>query len=120
MSELGPWERKEGADAWAKRGGLISQGAELSCTFCGSLNPDTFMTWVEAGREVGPTDKSYKVYIQGPNGQAKFYFMHLSRDQKQRFVDLYNDRTMNVGYPGDFYTSPFFMADAPKGATNAH
>lgn len=38
-----------------------------TCSFCGSLNPDQFMSHVEAGTELGPTDKNYKVYIDVPN-----------------------------------------------------
>lgn len=33
------------------------------CSFCGSMNPDQFMKAVKDGHTVGPTDKSYKVYI---------------------------------------------------------
>jgi hypothetical protein len=139
MSDWGTWERKEGLDTWEKGHGLVGvQGDNLSCSFCGSLHPDTFMAWMEAGGEVTPTDKSYKAYIKCPlpnprygevtegeteggskftqvyGSEAKFYFQHLSDDQKRRFVGLYNDRTMKVGYPGHFYQSPFFMVPADK------
>ncbi len=119
MSDLGPWERKENLDTWTTGRGLIGQSAELSCNFCGSLHPDTFMAWVEAGGEVGPTDKNYKAYIHSPatdaaphGREAKFYYVHLGRDQKQRFIELYNDHTMKIGVPGNFYVFPFFMIPA--------
>jgi len=120
MSDFGPWERTEGIDNWTGRG-LISQDGEASCSFCGSLHPDTFMAWVEGGGEVGPTDKRYKAYIKSPTTdaaphgrEAKFYYQHLSHEQKRRFVDLYNDQTMQIGYPGNFTAFPFFMVDVAK------
>lgn len=40
-----------------------------TCSYCGSLNPDVFMAHLEAGDiELGPTDKSYKVYVESKNG----------------------------------------------------
>ena len=44
--------------------------------------------------------------------EAKFYYQHLSDDQKREFVDLHNARTMHIGYPGHFYSLPFFMSYA--------
>lgn len=89
-------------DQWAIRDG------ELRCSYCGSIHPDTFMDKICAGVEVGPTDKSYKAYL-GDAG-TKFYFQHLSRDQRIEFTDMYNAGTINVGYPGHFYTRLFFWA----------
>lgn len=45
---------------------------------------------------------------------AKFYFEHLSEDQKKRFVELLNAKRIRVGYPGHFYRLPFFVTAAPK------
>jgi hypothetical protein len=44
--------------------------------------------------------------------EAKFYFQHLSDDQKREFVDLLSANAMQVGYPGYFYSPPFFMTYA--------
>lgn len=56
-----------GPDEWDNRGGIIGQeDLGLSCSYCGSLHPDTFMNLVRAGWVVGPTDKSYKVYLSEP------------------------------------------------------
>lgn len=38
-----------------------------TCSYCGSLRPELFFEAVEAGAEVGPTDKNYKAYIDTPN-----------------------------------------------------
>lgn len=94
-----------------------------TCSYCGSLNPDAFMVRLEAGDiTLDPTDKDYKVYVAnagGPDlrGAIKFYFQHLSADQRARFIELHNERKLNMGPPGHFYVAPFFCkavaADAP-------
>lgn len=38
-----------------------------TCSYCGSLSPETFFAYAEAGCMVDPTDKNYKVYIHPPN-----------------------------------------------------
>lgn len=167
MSDLGPWERAADLDEWRPDRGVIGQDQiGLSCSFCGSLNPDRFMELVRAGWVVGPTDKNYKAYLGRPRtdediaarkaqwlaggagipkairelgirdgkddaqieadieeewnahhlpmlrdgcGQdAKFYYQHLSDTQRALFIELYNEHRMAVGYPGHFYTLPFF------------
>lgn len=41
-----------------------------TCSFCGSLNPDVLMARLEAGNvALGPTDKSYKVYVHNVGGE---------------------------------------------------
>ncbi len=43
-----------------------------TCSYCGSVDPDVLMARLEAGDvELGPTDKSYKVYLKN-NGGAPF------------------------------------------------
>lgn len=98
----------DGKDTWRKGVGLVDQ--ERGCSYCGSMNPDDFLAAVKAGSEVGPTDKNYKVYLDGHAG--KFYLQHLSEAQRREFFDLYKDKTMKVGYPGYFYVLPFFMRPA--------
>ena len=115
------------------------------CSYCGSLNPDEFMLRLEAGNvSLTPTDKNYKVYICNNGGeqfkqtyrtdndrtgdktkqvwttrdmsQAKFYFQHLSDEQKTRFVELINSGTVKMDYPGHFYNLPYFIckeSDSP-------
>lgn len=98
---------------------------------------------------LGPTDKNYKVYVKpkddalkfqqsfrdenSPKGDdptkwvwttresdhAKFYFQHLSEQQKQRFVELLNEKKLNIDYPGHFYRRPFFITIVPPTATPA-
>lgn len=92
------------------RGGLVGQAR--GCSYCGSMSPDDFMEAVRAGTKIGPTDKNYKAYVGEMEG--KFYFQHLSDDQKKEFIDLLNDKKVNLGYPGYFYNLPYFASVAPK------
>lgn len=82
-----------------------------SCSYCGSLNPDLFMSLIEAGAaSLTPTDKNYKVYAEVTGrGTRKFYFQHLSEDQKMRFIELMNEKKLEVEYPGYFYRLPYFI-----------
>jgi hypothetical protein len=57
-----------GVDEWTKRAGLVGQ--PLGCSYCGSLPADMFMEQVRSGAETGPTDKSYKLYLEVPSPGA--------------------------------------------------
>lgn len=149
-------------DTWRIDGGLVTQGSVgLSCSYCGSLNPDRFMQLAREGWVVEPTDKNYKAYLGKPLSdeekaerkakwlesmtsdgvdesarergetpeqfraaladyydrdlagresagmQAKFYFQHLSAEQRHEFIELHNSRQMRVA-GGGFYVRPFF------------
>lgn len=78
---------------------------DKTCSYCGSLHPSEFFKAIEEGLEITPTDKNYKVYVAG---NKKFYFKHLSVDQQKQFIELINKGAVNVGYPGYFYTLPYF------------
>jgi hypothetical protein len=78
------------------------------CPYCGSLMSDAFMQRVRAGDQLGPTDKSYKVYLDEP--WAKFYFQHLDEASRHEFIELLNAKRLNIGYPGRFYVLPYFIA----------
>jgi len=97
MEEFGPWERTEGLDTVT----------DDRCSFCGSLTAAAFMERVRQGDEVGPTDKSYKAYLDNP--WAKFYFQHLTEEQRREFFELYRSKRLVIGYPGDFTVLPFFI-----------
>lgn len=84
-----------------------------TCSYCGSLSGDALMARLEAGNvKLRPTDKDYKVYIDS----GKFYFQHLSPEQRKRFIELYNAGQILLDVPGHFYVTPFFcrMADSPS------
>lgn len=93
-----------------------------TCSFCGSLNPELILEWMRTGQcSLGPTDKSYKVYIKKTDGTKhsrgadKFYFMHFNEDQMQEFIRIYNlrPRPFEIDYPGKFYVLPYFVTYGP-------
>ena len=152
----------DGKDFW--------RGGGDGCSYCGSISPEEFFAAVAAGAEIGPTDKSYKAYVDLPDPnagkprvvsstnfdpgegyvkvtaenadtlplswhdrkdagerdhwvkiaptaarmQGKFYFQHLSPEQQNKFIELYNAKKMKLGYPGHFYSRPFFCTPAQK------
>lgn len=51
-------------DTWKRGHGLIGQ--KRGCSYCGSMHPEDFLQAVRDGKEVGPTDKSYKAYLHEP------------------------------------------------------
>lgn len=106
MEEMGPWKREEGLDQYKRGGGLVGQAR--ACSFCGSMPPEDFMQAVREGKEVGPTDKNYKAYVGAHEG--KFYYQHLSEEQRKEFIALLNEKKVSIGYPGYFYVLPFFVS----------
>lgn len=111
LAEFSPWEHAEGLDSWTAGRSLAGGKAPgPACSFCGSLHPDRFMELLEAGWYLGPTDKTYKAYIGEHEAvqNAKFYYPHLSSEQRDAFIALHNAGRMKIGYPGHLYVPPFF------------
>lgn len=53
--------RKPEHDTWREDG---------SCSYCGSMNPDTLMERLRAGTVIlEPTDKNYKLYVRNEGGE---------------------------------------------------
>lgn len=74
-----------------------------SCSYCGSLNPATFMARIEAGDILlGSTDKNYKVYVKN-NGGERF---------RQTYRACPQDKEV-VGVTGNKY----FVSSCDKGPT---
>lgn len=85
-------------DVWRENG---------TCSYCGSMNPDTLMEALEAGTvTIGATDKSYKIYV---DGSKKFYFQHFSEAQMKRFIELFNERRIRFSGGIGFYVFPYFF-----------
>lgn len=74
-----------------------------------NVPPWEFLERIEAGATVIPTDKNYKAYIEDDSGHDKFYYETLSVEQQAKFIELYNEGKMKIGFPGHFYVPPFFM-----------
>jgi len=54
-----------------------------------------------------------------PHIRAKFYFQHLSKADRARFIELHNADKMTLAFPGHFYARPFFCrAVPPEGAAD--
>jgi hypothetical protein len=47
-------------------------------------------------------------WVTRETSETKFYFQHLSREQKIHFVELLNAKRIHLAYPGHFYVLPFF------------
>lgn len=90
-----------GLDIYDTVHGLVGQSR--GCSYCGSMHPDDFMQAVRDHQEIGPTDKSYKLYVGGMSG--KFYTVHLSPEQGFEFRRLWVDAKINWGYPGRPYVA---------------
>lgn len=75
--------------------------------------------WCGEGRE--PDKKWIGQWVsmspEGERTQEKFYFMHLCEESMKKFVALLNEKKINIGYPGYFYVTPYFIAyDKKEGA----
>lgn len=60
----------------------------------------------------GPDDCTH--WVTRSVEETKFYFQHLTRDQMRRFVEMANGGLIAMGYPGHFYTLPFFIRRESK------
>lgn len=87
------------------RGTSMVNGWAPGCSYCGSVSGDDFMTFVRDGHSVQGTDKSYKAYVPKGEQNGKFYFQHLSEEQRVEFVELFNAGRVSH----DLYVLPFFM-----------
>lgn len=105
-----------GKDFWNGRDG------HKACSYCGSLSPDELFAAIEAGHKIGPTDKSYKIYVDLPNpvaGQTVSYGSESGpthRDGKRTRDDLTDaeiakgryDRPL-MGVAGATVTAKFYF-----------
>jgi hypothetical protein len=99
-------------DLWEIREQLANGIVARHCNYCGSLHSDDFMRMIEEGATVVGTDKNYKAYLRSPAGpETKFYYAHLSAEQRDRFITLYNEKRMKLGESG-LYRLPFFAGRA--------
>lgn len=98
-------------DLWAYGHGIITKRKILTCNYCGSCHPDFFMEKLQEGWQLGTTDKNYKAYLGTPEGEdvAKFYFQHLSEEQRQEFVRLINEKKITFSGGFGFSRLPYFV-----------
>lgn len=123
----GPGYDVQGEDQFQMRTGMSGAPRLMLCSYCGSLEPGTFLEGLKIGKyECGPTDKSYKIYVHDTarfEGDiegfkqygtiAKFYTRHFSEEQAWQWHLLRESGKMKVGYPGYFY-QPLYMPGVQK------
>jgi hypothetical protein len=92
---------------------------ERTCVYCGSAHPDEFMTAVNSGAKLESTDKDYKVYLvqQRPWSMRKFYFAHLSMEQRAEFIQLLNGNAVSFSPNNRFTVLPFFAKYREPGSS---
>src|SRR5947208_1601935 len=54
-----------------------------TCSYCGSISPDALFKAINDGCELGPTDKSYKVYVDRPDPEAGIPWIDASANHDQ-------------------------------------
>lgn len=57
-------------------------------------------------RCTGPDDCTH--WVTREVSETKFYFYHLGDTQRDRFIELFNQRKIRLGFPGHFYVLPYF------------
>lgn len=69
--------------------------------------------WIENTTAPSHPMRTQTNYVQvghrGGRRESKFYFEHLSDEQRKRFVELLNAGKLNLREPGFFYRLPFFI-----------
>jgi len=100
IEAMSPPRDGEGAplDFWRK---------DVECSYCGSLKPSRVIAAVRNGAELGPTDKAYKVYVEGGRDEhgvnGKFYPAHCTQAESDELRALIRSGDVAIGYPGHFY-----------------
>jgi hypothetical protein len=69
---------------------------------------DSGKTAEEADAVVAEFWQTHEKQLLSSKTVAKFYYQHLSFEQQQEFIELYNAKQMVIGYPGYFYARPYF------------
>lgn len=91
-----PFDPAPGPDYWM---------GNDTCSYCGGWNAEKVLEAVRTGKTVTPTDKDYKLYVEG----KKAYFQHFTQAHRDEFRDLLNAQKITCEFPGYFYTAPYFL-----------
>jgi len=73
----------------------------------GEAFKQTFRNCPRDGTCTGPDDCTH--WTTREDTQPKFYFYHLTVEQRKRFVELYNEKKIQFEQYGHFNVFPFFM-----------
>lgn len=74
------------------------------------LEGDALALWQAEGNHGDHRPKWVSISKRGPIRESKFYFEHLSVEQRKRFVEMLNDGRLTLSMPGRFYVLPFFIS----------
>lgn len=99
-------------DRWVEE----ADGNYRTCSWCGSMHPAELVNAIKANVEIGPTDKSYKLYVAYPSADRtlKFYTQHFEGTAYgDEFYDLWSAKQINWGYPGHPYVM-LYVPSAPE------
>jgi hypothetical protein len=96
-----------------------------TCSYCGSLNQDEFMKHLEAGDvELTPTDKSYKVYVEGiPNpdaGRPTIYSSANFPQSGEGWVQITKKTRKTLPSQAKYYPDGHYVQVEPARATLHH
>jgi hypothetical protein len=105
----------EDLDEYVPGHGLSGQPS--GCSYCGSMSPQDFMHAVVEGKQIGPTDKSYKLYVGDYEG--KFYTSHLTESQGYEFWNMAQLGKVNWGYPGYPYVPLYIPGPSTQKADDS-
>lgn len=104
--------------------------ADGTCSYCGGMSPEGLFEAIACGAELGPTDKNYKVYVEGGRRIAlggaaqpwrgKFYTVHLNRENAARLRSLIEEGQVRIGYPGHFYNGLWLAPPKPAESEEQH
>lgn len=80
----------------------------------GGLTQESVIQAILDGATIDPTDKDYKIYVKHEFGYDKAYFDKWDQEHKTKFISLFNEGKIKLGYPGYFYVLPFFTQSTPR------
>jgi hypothetical protein len=90
--------RAEGVAAFMKDQ-QDSWHSDCTCSYCGSLSEEEFFRCVETGCQLGPTDKTYKVYVYRPNpdvGKPHIYQSANFEQKGEGWVQITDDNRASL------------------------
>ena len=112
--EVGPTDKDYKAYLCRPRGD--AERAERKATWLRNFKPEEVRAVAEErGENPDQTQAELEAYydaqvapLEASTTAAKFYYQHLSTEQRDEFIALYNEGRLKIGYPGRLYVLPFF------------
>jgi hypothetical protein len=97
---------------------------DATCSYCGSITEEAFLAACVRGDQLGPTDKSYKVYVDLPEGEPDrlrvlSHATFLPSNSGERYVrgaDLSEEQRAIVQQEGITFREDDYYQFAPRGS----